>query len=111
MRYSLLLLAVIATLPAFAYQQPVIELAQSESKAQSKLYDAELTDVHTSRDGLCFKFDGFSIFDKDKSNLLRGKICGDQIKFDQNIVVAVHLTIAEPLLQTTFFLALQETSI
>ena len=81
MKYSIILFAVVAALPVFAYQAPVIELAQSESKAQSKLYDAELTEVHTMRDGMCFRFDALSIFDKEKLKPLHGKICGDKILF------------------------------
>lgn len=82
MKKTLLMLAVMATFPALAIEQPVIDLAQTESKAQSKLYDAELIEVHTMPDGDCFRFDAISIFDQDKTKPLFGKICGDQITFD-----------------------------
>lgn len=82
MRKTLLMLAVLATLPALAIEQPVIDLTQTESKAQSKLYDAELIEVHTMRDGQCFRFDAISIFDQDKTKPLHGRICGDKITFD-----------------------------
>jgi len=76
------MLAVLATLPALAIEQPVIDLTQTESKAQSKLYDVELIEVHTMPDGDCFRFDALSIFDQDKLHPLHGKICGDVITFE-----------------------------
>lgn len=82
MRKTLLMLAVMATFPALAIEQPIIKPAQSESLAQSKLYDAELIEVHTMPDGECFRFDAISIFDQDKIKPLYGRICGDKITFD-----------------------------
>lgn len=72
----------LAVFPVIALEQLAINLEQSESKAQSKLYDAELTEVHTMRDGQCFRFDAISIFDRDKINPLHGRICGDKITFE-----------------------------
>lgn len=77
-----LALSMLTVFPVIALEQFEIHLEQSESKAQSKLYDAELVEVHTLRDGACFRFDALSIFDKEKLHPLHGKICGDVITFD-----------------------------
>jgi hypothetical protein len=81
-KLTLALALIFPTIEAMATTKPVYEIAQTEAKAQSKLYDAELTEVHTKRDGMCFKFDALSIFDKDKVNPLHGRICGDKITLE-----------------------------
>lgn len=81
-KLTLALALIFPTIAAMAINKPVYEMTQTEAKAQSKLYDAEFVEVHTKRDGTCFKFDALSIFDKERTKHIHGKICGDKITLD-----------------------------
>lgn len=53
--------------------------AQSETVAQGKLYDADLTDVHTTPHGMCYEFSAYDRRDIQKLTIIYGHICGNKI--------------------------------